>query len=316
MHKKISVGLALTIAVATLIVTAVITTAVTMNIYSGLIADLPAREEMYDSLAEVDNLIRTHYYGKIEEESLNAGLTEGYLGSLTVGRNAGMTAEEYSDYKLRQTGTDKDGNAVKTVTWEKFGSAGYIRISDFTDTTPDEFKNACDALQNDAVTGIVIDVRDTDSINIQSAAELIDQIVPLATEGTQAIATAVDKNGKNAKVFSADANSIDLPFSVLVNESTAGAGELLACDLRDFGKATIVGKTTAGNGTYQQIFELTDGGALVLTTAKLLPYTSDSFDTIGVIPDYEVDPASQTPEDLNGDPQFMQAYASVSTMQS
>lgn len=315
MHKKISVGLALTITVATLIVTAVITTAVTMNIYSGLIADLPAREEMYDSLAEADNLIRTHYYGAVEEESLHAGLTEGYLGSLTVGRNTAMTADEYSDYKLRQTGTDKDGNTVSSVTWEKFASVGYIRISDFIETTPDEFRSACDALQNDAVTGIVIDVRDTDSINIEAAAAVIDRIVPLATEGTQAIATAVDKNGKNAQIFSADADSIDLPFSVLVNENTVGAGELLACDLRDFGKATVVGKTTAGNGTYQQIFELSDGGALVLTTARLLPYTSDSFDITGVSPDYEVEPASQPLKDLNADPQFMQAYASVSTMQ-
>ena len=315
MHKKISVGLALTIAIATLIVTAIITTAVTMNIYSGLISDLPAREEMYNSLAEVDNLIRTHYYGAVEEESVDSGIAQGYLDSLTIGSNYSMTAEEYNRYQIRQSGFDENGDAVKTVTWEKYGSAGYIRISDFIKTTPDEFKAACEALQNDAVTGIVIDVRDTQSINTEAAAAVIDRIVPLATEGTQSIATAVDKNGKNAQIFSADANSIDLPFSVLVNENTAGAGELLACDLRDFGKATVVGKTTAGNGTYQQIFELTDGGALVLTTAKLLPYTSDSFDTTGVSPDYAIEPAAQTPENLNGDPQFMQAYALVSTMQ-
>jgi len=53
MHKKISVGLTITISIITLMVTALITTAVTMSIYSTLVADLPEREAMYSSLAEI-----------------------------------------------------------------------------------------------------------------------------------------------------------------------------------------------------------------------------------------------------------------------
>ena len=313
MHKKISIGLTVAIAVLAITLTALITTAITMNIYSTLISDLPEREAMYASLAEIDSLIRKEYYGAVEEESLNDAISEGYLSALTVGNNYIMSAEEYGTYKLSLSGRDKNGNEVKSVSHKKHLSVGYIKISDFTDTTPSEFSAAVTALKNDAVTGLVIDVRNTDSINISSAAEVTDKIVPIASTGTKAIATAVDKSNANTVVFSSDAESISLPVSVIVNSSTSGAGELLACDVRDFGKGTIVGKTTAGNGSYQKIFELSDGGAIVLTVAKLLPYKSDCYDGTGVKPDYIVD--GNMNDDLKKDNQFMQAYAAVMAMQ-
>ena len=314
MHKKISIGLTVTIAVFAIIATALITTAVTMNIYSGLVADLPEREAMYASLAEIDALIRKEYYGAVEEESLNHAITDGYLNSLTVGRNYVMTASEYNKYKATQSGVDSLGNEIKSVTYKKHSSVGFIKISDFTDRTPSEFKEAVSSLRNDAVIGLIIDVRDTDSINIKSAAAVTDIIVPLASSGTQAIATAVDRNNANTAVFAADAESVDLPVSVIVNTSTSGAGELLACDIRDFGKGTVVGTKTAGNGSYQKIFELSDGGAIVLTVAKLLPYKSDCYDGVGITPDYVINGSVNT-DDLTKDNQFMQAFASVTSMQ-
>lgn len=313
MHKKISVGLALSISILLMVITVLITTVITMNIYSELMEDIPRREKMYDSLAQIDSLVRNNYYGEAEDESVNAGISEGYLAGLD-GTNALLTAEEYALYQNRMAGLNEDGTRQKSVSYEKFGSSGYIRISDFTDKTPDEFTNAYNTLKNNAVTSLVIDVRDTDSINISAAADIIDMIVPIATEGTQAIATAVDKNNDNIEIFSADSDSINMPVAVIVNENTSGAGELLACDVRDFGKGTVVGKTTAGNGTYQKIFEMSDGSAVILTVAELLPYTSDCYDGVGVVPDYSCELTAET-DDLNEDSQFLQAYAAVTALQ-
>ena len=314
MHKKISVGLCLTLIVLAIITTSMVTTAVTMTIYSDLVSDLPEREAMYDNISEVDNLIRTHYVEDISADEVNRGMADAYLSSLPTGKNYYFSSDEYTQYKNGQAGKDENGNSISSVKSEKYNNAGYIRIIDFTDTTPDEFSKAFTSLKNDGINGIVIDVRNTDSINIAAAAKIIDMIVPLATEGTQSIATAVDRNNSNIEIFAADSNSADIPVSVIVNEKTSGAGELLACDIRDFGKGTVVGKTTAGNGTYQKVFELSDGGAVVLTVAKLLPYTSECFDGTGVTPDYETELKTQT-DVLKDDTQFMQAYASVNTMQ-
>ena len=306
MHKRISVGLTITISIFAIIVTALITTAVTMSIYSTLVSDLPEREAMYSSLSEIDNLIRNEYYGVVEESTVNDSIITGYIDSLTIGKNYIMTEDEYEQYKEKQNGT------TASVTSEKYSGIGYIKISDFTDKTANEFRNAYTSLSNNSVSGLVIDVRDTDSINIKAATLIIDQIVPLATEGTKSIATAVDRNNTNTAIFAADSENINLPISVIVNEKTSGAGELLACDIRDFGKGTVVGKKTAGNGSYQKIFELSDGGAIVLTVAKLLPYKSDCYDGTGVIPDYITALEKQT-DKLSEDTQFLQAYASVNS---
>ncbi len=310
MHKKISVGLCVTIAIITLVITAIITTVITMNIYTNLVANLPERENMYDDLSEADNIIRSNYYGELNQDDINNAISNGYLESLSQGINYRMSAEDYESYKLRISGKDKDGNAVKTVQTQTYNGVGYIKITDFADTTPTEFKSALDNFTKEAVNGIIVDVRDTNSINIDAAAEMIDFIVPLATHGTKSIATAVDKAGNNTKIFAADSQSCSIPISVLVNEKTTGAGELFACDIRDFGKGTITGKTTAGNGTYQQIFELSDGGAIVLSVAKLMPYTSECYEGKGVKPDYEAEQKSSA-DKLENDSQFLKAYSAV-----
>ena len=76
---------------------------------------------------------------------------------------------------------------------------------------------------------------------------------------------------------------------VLVNKYSEGGAELLACDLRDYGKAQIVGETTGGKGTLQQVFRLDDGSAVLLTVAEIKPYISESFNGVGVTPDFPVE---------------------------
>ena len=52
--------------------------------------------------------------------------------------------------------------------------------------------------------------------------------------------------------------------------------------------AQLLGTKTVGNGTMQKIFELSDGSAISLTVAKIIPYKSDSFNKVGLEPDVEV----------------------------
>ena len=99
----------------------------------------------------------------------------------------------------------------------------------------------------------------------------------------------MDKNGNIIETFTSDSDSVNFTMIVLVNSNTSGAAELFACDLRDFGLARLVGTKTAGNGTMQRIFELNDGSAVALTVAKILPYKSDSYNDIGIEPDYIVE---------------------------
>ncbi len=314
MHKKISVGASISIAIAAVIIAVIATCAVTMNIYNNIVSDVPQRESMYNSLSMVDSIIRKNYLGAIEEESLNSSLAKGYAESLSVGKNYYLTKEEYDAYKIELSGLNKDGSNVNSIKYQKYGGAGYVKILNFTDRTPDEFDGAIKLLLDNSITGLVIDVRDNMSFNINSAAKVIDRIVPLASEGTGSIATAYDKDNKKLEVWAADSESVDLPVSVIINEKTLGAGELLACDIRDFGKGAIVGKMSAGDGTYKKTFELSDGSALLITVANIIPYTSENYDKIGIKPDYDVEPdKNENKKGLSNDKQFLSAYASLSS---
>ena len=138
-------------------------------------------------------------------------------------------------------------------------------------------------------------------------------LVPIASDGNGALAVAKDREGNIVDTFTADADSVSMRMMVLVNNETSGPAELFACDLRDFGKAQIIGVTTAGNGTMQSAFKLSDGGAIVLTVAEITPYVSEGYNGKGITPDYEITLSAEQKAKLPilsqaDDPQYQKAY--------
>ena len=194
----------------------------------------------------------------------------------------------YSQNGESRTVSIARGYSAQTVYYSINGNVGYIKITAFYSTTAQQLKEAFDYMSKHNITSLIFDVRNNDTGLISDVAKCIDMIVPVATEGTNAIATAVDKDGRIVETFTSDSDSTGFAIVVLVNNKTSGAAELFACDLRDFGVAQLVGDKTAGNGTMQKIFELSDGSAIALTVAKILPYKSESFNGTGIEPDYVV----------------------------
>ncbi len=180
------------------------------------------------------------------------------------------------------------GYSIATVSAKALGSVGIVSINAFYENTIAQFEDAMKELQNSGCTSFVFDVRNCSEGSIKYATQVLDVLVPVATDATAAMATAVDKNGKTIKTYPSDSDCIVLPMLVLVNEGTSGPAELFACDLRDFGKAELIGTTTKGIGTIQEVHQFDDGSAVVLTIAEILPYKSESYNKKGLIPDYEI----------------------------
>lgn len=181
------------------------------------------------------------------------------------------------------------GYAAQTVYYSVANNIGYIKITAFYSTTAQQLEKALKHMSSNSVSSIIFDVRNTDTGLIANAVECIDILVPVATEGTGALATAVDKEGNTLETFTSDSDSVNFSMAVLINGKTSGAAELFACDLRDFGMAQLIGTKTMGNGTMQKVFELSDGGAIALTVAKINPYKSESFNGKGLDPDISVE---------------------------
>lgn len=180
------------------------------------------------------------------------------------------------------------GYSISTVTAKSIGTVGIVSINAFYENTIAQFEDAVKELQKGGCTALVFDVRNCSEGSIKYATQVLDVLVPVATDATAAMATAVDKNGETIKTYPSDSDCIVLPMLVLVNEGTSGPAELFACDLRDFGKAELIGTTTKGIGTIQEVHQFDDGSAVVLTVAEILPYKSDSYNNKGLTPDYEI----------------------------
>lgn len=160
----------------------------------------------------------------------------------------------------------------------------YIKITDFTSSTVDQFESAVSSALSNKVDGIIFDIRNNGGGTMKSVAQMLDMLVP---EGP--VIKSVDKTGEEKVVYTSDNAEVSVPMAVLVNKNTASAAELFAAALRDYNKAKLVGSNTYGKGVMQDIFPLSDGSAIKITTSKFNPPVSENFDGVGLKPDFVVD---------------------------
>jgi carboxyl-terminal processing protease len=105
-----------------------------------------------------------------------------------------------------------------------------------------------------------------------------------------------------------DYGNIEVPIVVLIDEGSASASELVSGAIKDYGVATLIGETTFGKGTVQNIQPLSNEGALRLTIARYLTPNRTWIHDVGVTPDIIIEWNPQTVDEINGpDPQLQAA---------
>ena len=282
-------------------------------VYDSKNNNIYVSEVSENSPAQLQGIEKGDVITAVDSVKVNASNYEELLGSLNGEKLTNVQVTFTHDGKSHTVSVAR-GYSAQTVYYSINNNVGYIKITAFYSTTADQLQEALEYMNKKDVTSVIFDVRNNNTGLIPDAVECIDILVPVATEGTTAIATAIDKDGKTVETFTSDSTSSSLGMVVLVNSNTSGAAELFACDLRDFGMAQLVGDKTAGNGTMQKIFELKDGSAISLTVARILPYKSESYNGVGIEPDYKVElnpeQFSRLPMlSLEKDPQFKKAMS-------
>lgn len=195
---------------------------------------------------------------------------------------------------------------IESVSYSIVSGYGYIRVNAFNKLTSSQFISALQNLQAQGVLGYVIDVRSC-SGTFDGVSEMLGKFI-----SGRLIANAKYKDGTVAK-FAETLGEADVtaPTVVIVNENTVGAAELFAISLRDFAAAKVVGKQTAGKGTVTETKNLSDGTAIVITTAELIPVESNTL-TGGIKADFSVELAGTmdtAPTDVSSsDPQVSKAF--------
>ena len=199
----------------------------------------------------------------------------------------GVKEVEGTEEKVRRVDVIRAEFEAQAVYYHRYAldqSIGVIRVLDFTDAMPKQFKSAVNDLLERGCTSIVFDVRSNTGGTLDSCIEVLDFLLP---EGT--LAKILDAKGEVVETYSSSEGSIDVPMAVLTDGYTASAAELFTCALKDYGVATIVGTKTYGKGCMQHILELPSGGALRYTTNYFNGPTSENFDGIGITPDVVIE---------------------------
>ena len=222
---------------------------------------------------EGESIADLGYYGALDKIKGDIGTSV----KITVARD-GVEAEHTLVRKKITT---------QPVTYHKYAfdsKIGIIRITEFNDAVPAQFKSAVESLLADGVESLVFDMRYNPGGTLGSVVDVLDYLLP---EGD--ITIIRDSTGKDVKTYKSDESSIDVPMAVLVNGNTASAAELFTCALKDYEKAVVVGETTYGKGTMQRILMLPDGAGLRISTNMYDPPKSDNYEGKGITPDVVVE---------------------------
>ncbi len=151
---------------------------------------------------------------------------------------------------------------------------GYIKINRFSETTYNEFKKALEALTDDGISKLVLDLRNNPGGYISTAERIIDEFL----EDDKLILITRNKSGEENRTYATRRGEFeDGKLYVLINENSASASEIVAGALQDNDKGTIIGRRSFGKGLVQREMSLGDGSAVRLTIARYYTPTGRSI---------------------------------------
>jgi carboxyl-terminal processing protease len=144
-------------------------------------------------------------------------------------------------------------------------SVGYIKLSRFSATTPEECDEALTKLGNSGMKRLILDLRDNVGGYLESAIRLADEFL-----GNKKLIVYTKGNNRPTQyAFATSKGKFEnQPIDILIDEGSASASEILAGAIQDNDRGLIIGRRSFGKGLVQEQMELPDGSAIRLTVAR------------------------------------------------
>ena len=262
------------------------------NAYVGIGVTITAQEELggmrieavtADGPAEEAGLLTGDIITEVEgEKTLDLGMTgtrtkvrgeEGSFVTLTI-----LRGEESFPVSVERRSIQ-----TPVATYEMLdGQIGYIKIANFDTRCAEETNAAMDELIAQDAKALIFDVRNNGGGYKNELVKVLDKILP---EGI--LFQSEDYQGSK-QIDRSDADCIDLPMAVLVNQDSYSAAEFFAAAIQEYDWGTVVGTKTVGKGNFQTAFTLSDGSMLNLSIGKYYTPQGRSLTDTGITPDVEI----------------------------
>jgi carboxyl-terminal processing protease len=164
---------------------------------------------------------------------------------------------------------------------------GYIRLIQFNEPTADDLSKALDDLQKQAMQALILDLRNNPGGLLNSAVDVCAQFLP---PNTKVVSTQgrIASQQHDYLTSGAKKERPNFPMAVLINEGSASGAEIVSGALKDLHRAILVGETTFGKGSVQNVMQLPDGSAVRFTTAKYYTPSRQVIQGNGVTPNIRV----------------------------
>jgi carboxyl-terminal processing protease len=200
------------------------------------------------------------------------------------------SSKEIKEYNLERAEIKVQSvKGAKLLDPELTGSfkIGYIRLIQFNEPTADELAKALDDLEKKGMQALILDLRNNPGGLLNSAVDVCAQFVP---PNTKVVSTQgrVASQQREYTTSGASKERPHFPMAVLVNEGSASGAEIVSGALKDLNRAIVVGETTFGKGSVQNVMQLPDGSALRFTTAKYYTPSKQTIHGNGVTPNIRV----------------------------
>lgn len=172
-----------------------------------------------------------------------------------------------SDHKKFNITIIRDQIALKSVdaTIMLNRNCGYIKINKFSETTFEEFETSLEKLLKQGAKSLVIDLRENGGGYLDEAVEIADEFL----SDKKLIVQTKNKKGRIDKTFATSGGKFETgKLTILVDENSASASEILAGAIQDNDRGTILGRRTFGKGLVQREMEMGDGSLVRLTIAR------------------------------------------------
>lgn len=166
------------------------------------------------------------------------------------------------------------------------GGIFIIKLYNFSERSPYEFREALRKMKASGSTKLVLDLRNNPGGFLEAAVDVASWFLDTG----KIVAREKFKNGDEQLYRSRGYKPFgELSLVILVNEGSASASEIVTGALLDHGIAKVVGEKTFGKGTVQELIDVTDNTSIKVTIARWLTPNGDDITKNGIVPDVEVE---------------------------
>jgi len=280
--------------------------------FSGVGMEVGIREEMVTVIAPLPNtpaekagVIAGDVLIKIDGKSTEGMNTDEAVRLIRgeEGTTVTLTIFREGEEEFRDIAIVRETIVIPTSKTEVRDNAFIISLYSFNAIAESEMQNALRAFVKSGKENLILDLRGNPGGYLESAVSIASYFLPVG----KVVVRENFGEGIDEQLYRSSGkelgNRAPKNFIVLIDGGSASASEILAGALKEHGVATLIGDTTFGKGSVQELVELEDGASLKVTIARWLTPNGNSISEGGLKPDIEV---KRTPQDRteNRDPQL------------